>query len=276
MDTRILTAVRLMERNIGEDVQVDALAAEAGLSLHHFHRLFVSEMGEPPAGYLRRIRMDEAAFRLKWANETAGEIAHALGFLSRPAFIRAFERQFGLAPTAYRSGFRAAALTLGDHSGSPVFMREMSAMQILSRRYIGDISRMRTYWEDFCNRLPQSSASVGSKLYVGMLHDDPRVTEPDKVRYDCGVALSRDRRVLDDEHADQGLHMVETLPGAYAGIRHLGPHSSIPETYDLLCHKWIVPSGRAPAASPALEIHAAPRHLQDPECVDLTMLVPVE
>ena len=123
MDIRILTAVRLMERNIGEDVQVDALAAEAVLSFHHFHRLFVSEMGEPPAGYLRRIRMDEAAFRLKWADETAGEIAHALGFLSRPAFIRAFERQFGLAPTAYRSGFRAAALTLVDHSVSPVFMR---------------------------------------------------------------------------------------------------------------------------------------------------------
>jgi len=276
MDARILEAVRLMERNIGEDVQVEALAARAGLSLHHFHRLFVSEMGEPPAGYLRRIRMDEAAFRLKWGNETAGEIAHALGFRSRPAFIRAFERQFGLAPTAYRRDFRAAALTLGEHSDSPVFMREMPAMHILSRRYIGDISRMRTYWEDFCSRLPENSSAPHGRLYVGMIHDDHRVTEPDKVRYDCGVALSSDRHALDDERAGRGLNVVETLAGAYAGIRHLGPHSSIPETYDLLCHKWIVPSGRAPAASPALEIHAVPRHLQDPECVDLTILVPVE
>lgn len=276
MDARILEAIRLMERNIGEDVQIDAVASEAGLSLHHFHRLFLSEVGETPAAFLRRVRMDEAAFRLKWADETTGEIAHALGFRSRPAFIRAFERKFGLSPSSFRRSFRAGAVTLGDHGGFPVFMRDFPVMQILSRRYIGDISRMRTYWEDFCGGLPERLASGRSKLYVGQFHDDPRVTDPDKVRYDCGIALSVDCHALEHDRQFSGMEIIETYSGTYAGTRHIGHHSSIPDTYDLLCQKWIIPSGRAPAAAPALEIHATPRHLQDLESVDLTILVPVE
>ena len=276
MDARILGAVRLMERNIGEDVQIDAVASAVDLSLHHFHRLFVSETNETPAAFLRRIRMNEAVFRLKWADEATGEIAHAVGFRSRPAFARAFERQFGVTPAAYRKSFRGEAMTLRDHAGFPVFMRELPAMQILSRRYIGDIFRMRTYWEDFCARLPELGESARSKLYVGQIYDDPRITPPDKVRYDCGIVLDVESFPLGRERIPPELELIETYPGTYASIRHIGHYSSIPDTYDVLCHKLVIPIGRVPAAAPALEIHTAPRHLQDPECVDVTIMMPVE
>jgi AraC family transcriptional regulator len=276
MDGRILSAVRLMERHIGEAVEIDAVAAEVGLSLHHFHRLFASEMQETPAAYLRRIRMDEAAFRLKWANETAGEIAHALGFRSRPAFIRAFERRFGMPPTQYRKSRRDAAVSKGMLNGTPVSLRELEPLRLLARRYIGDVSRTRDYWIDFMSRLPPEMTGDTGRLYVGRMHDDFRISDPDKVRYDCCVTLPGDHLGIDDDLRVRGLHIVSTAPGFYATIQHRGHHVDLPATYDLLCTGWIAPSGRTPASDPALEIHNVPRHLQSPEALDLTVMIAVE
>lgn len=47
MDRRVIAAMRSMERGMGEDLPIEELAAAAGLSLHHFHRLFAEETGEP-------------------------------------------------------------------------------------------------------------------------------------------------------------------------------------------------------------------------------------
>lgn len=276
MESRIERAVRLMERHIGEDIRIDSLAAEVGLSLHHFHRLFVSETGEAPAAFLRRIRMDEAAFRLKWANETAGELAHALGFRSRPAFIRAFERRFGMPPAQYRKSYRDTAVAKGTLNGTPVSLREQDSLRLLVRRYVGDVFRIRDYWIDFISHLPAAVTAGSGRLYIGQLHDDFRVTDPDKVRYDCGITLSGRHLDLDGDLHSRGLQIVDTAAGCYASIQHQGHHMEIPATYDLLCNRWIIPNGRTPAATPALELHAVPRHLQSPEALDFTIMVPVE
>lgn len=113
VDWRILKAMRLMERGMGGNLRVEQVAERLGLSVYHFHRLFLTEVGEPPASFLRRIRMDAAALRLKWADEPAETIAQALGFSSRPAFIRAFTQRFGVSPARYRAQQRKYAAATG-------------------------------------------------------------------------------------------------------------------------------------------------------------------
>src|SRR5690606_6367694 len=90
MDARILQALQHMESRMERDLSVEALAAEVGLSQFHFHRLFTKMVGETPADYLRRIRLDGAALRLRWTRERVGTIASALGYASQAAFTRAF------------------------------------------------------------------------------------------------------------------------------------------------------------------------------------------
>ncbi|MGH8172210.1 MAG: GlxA family transcriptional regulator [Rhodanobacteraceae bacterium] len=92
-------------RNLRKDLSVETLAARAGLGARHFSRRFKDVFGVPPANYIERLRLDEARRRLPSRRQTVESVAWSVGYASADAFRRAFERQFGIAPSAYRKRF---------------------------------------------------------------------------------------------------------------------------------------------------------------------------
>lgn len=76
------------------------MAEVAGYQHHHFARLFGNVAGEPPASYVRRLRLERAAGDLLRGLPVAHVAERAL-YRSGEAFSRAFKRQFGLVPTAF-------------------------------------------------------------------------------------------------------------------------------------------------------------------------------
>jgi transcriptional regulator GlxA family with amidase domain len=100
----------LLARMLGDlsgDWSVEVMASHAGLSPRQFARRFKAAFARSPAAHLEMLRLDEARLRLATGREGMARIAHAVGFNSDDAFRRAFERRFGLTPTAYRSRFIA-------------------------------------------------------------------------------------------------------------------------------------------------------------------------
>jgi AraC-like DNA-binding protein len=59
-------------------------------------------MGEPPMRYLAHHRMNVAANLLREGRQNASNIAYAVGFNSEAAFNRAFKKEFGVPPGAWR------------------------------------------------------------------------------------------------------------------------------------------------------------------------------
>src|SRR5512143_2141934 len=101
---RINAALDYIDKNIGDDIPLNKLAAVACFSPFHFHRLFSAFVGEPPAEYVRRLRLEKAAIRL--ASDLAApvtEIALSCGFSTSALFCRLFKARFGLTPTAWRA-----------------------------------------------------------------------------------------------------------------------------------------------------------------------------
>ena len=96
------------------DLPLAALSARAGLSPFHFHRLFTAVAGETPKQYTLRLRVCRGAALLLTSEHSVLDIALSCGFQSHEAFTRAFARQFGMTPRAYRArGFARGALTAG-------------------------------------------------------------------------------------------------------------------------------------------------------------------
>jgi transcriptional regulator GlxA family with amidase domain len=91
--------------NLAGDWSVEAIAAQSGLSSRQFARRFQAAFGTTPALYIERLRLDEARLRLASGREKIFGIALSTGFNSDDAFRRAFERRFGVSPSAYRSRF---------------------------------------------------------------------------------------------------------------------------------------------------------------------------
>ncbi|MCK9895828.1 AraC family transcriptional regulator [Frankia sp. AgB32] len=81
---------------------VAQLAAEAGLARATFARRFTALVGEPPLTYLTRWRLTSAARLLRQRNAPLSAVACQVGYTSEFAFAKAFKREYGLAPGAYR------------------------------------------------------------------------------------------------------------------------------------------------------------------------------
>jgi AraC-like DNA-binding protein len=83
---------------------LERLADEAAMSRSSLHERFVHFIGQPPMQYLTKWRMQVAARLLRDTTSKLIEIALAAGYESEAAFSRAFKREVGVAPGAWRSG----------------------------------------------------------------------------------------------------------------------------------------------------------------------------
>jgi AraC-like DNA-binding protein len=82
----------------------EGLASEAALSRSAFAERFTDTVGVPPMSYLTRWRMLLAGQRLRESSETIAQIAGTVGYESESTFSRAFTREMGVAPGAWRTG----------------------------------------------------------------------------------------------------------------------------------------------------------------------------
>lgn len=101
-DFRVRRSLRLMQENFAEDIEMDWLAREAGLSRPHFFKLFRRMMGITPNIYLNTLRTEQAIDDLMGTRKSVTEISHDLGFSSQASFTRFFSSNVGIPPSDYR------------------------------------------------------------------------------------------------------------------------------------------------------------------------------
>lgn len=101
-DPFVARALALMHGHLNKHWSAAQLAREAGLSKSAFTERFTRTMGEPPIRYLTRQRLQAAAQQLRDSQTPLSRIAFAVGYDSEAAFNRAFKREFGMPPAAWR------------------------------------------------------------------------------------------------------------------------------------------------------------------------------
>lgn len=99
---RVQGVERYIRDHIDEVLTREVLANVAGFSVPHFHRIFTAQRGENIASYVRRVRLERAARKLRMGAVDITQVALAAGYDTHTAFSRAFKQQFGLSPSQYR------------------------------------------------------------------------------------------------------------------------------------------------------------------------------
>jgi AraC-like DNA-binding protein len=105
-DPAIGRALGALHERPAEAWTLERLGAEAGLSRSGLHERFVELVGQPPMQYLTRWRMQLAAGLLRDTTAKVIDVALRTGYDSEAAFSRAFKREVGVAPGAWRRGRR--------------------------------------------------------------------------------------------------------------------------------------------------------------------------
>jgi transcriptional regulator GlxA family with amidase domain len=110
----VRTVQLLIESSPAGDHSIPALAATAAMSTRHFARVFRDEVGETPARFVERVRVQAARYELEQMTDTLDAIAARCGFGSAETMRRAFHRHLAVPPDAYRGRFTRSRRNVGE------------------------------------------------------------------------------------------------------------------------------------------------------------------
>lgn len=100
-------SVEYMKTHYHEPIAVADIAAQSGVSMFYFSRLFKQAMLHSPHAYLLNIRLEQAKRRLVYTAQSIDTVAEQTGFQSTSHFIRAFKQRTNMTPNVFRNYFTA-------------------------------------------------------------------------------------------------------------------------------------------------------------------------
>lgn len=106
-------AVAIVEREYAREVALDDIARRVASSRRQLQRAYAEIGGTTFRDHLTAVRMERAAELLTRRTVTVREVAHRVGYRQPAQFAKAFRRQHGLSPSAFRSRGRFEGGGLG-------------------------------------------------------------------------------------------------------------------------------------------------------------------
>jgi len=270
---RIESVLQYIEAHNGEAVDVSALAAMASISPFHFHRVFSSQVGEPVLAYIRRLRLEKAAFRILFMSSSVTEVAAQAGYSSAAAFTRAFRMHYGTTPKKFVrkvlerrqcDGQRGDMLPAG-----PVF-RRIPALELLGVKRFGPYSRSPwEAWHALRGFLEGSAPGAGQWTRVGIPLDWPELTPEPRRRYEACVV---------SDAAPDGEFFRKLLPGGtYAVFLHRGPYQGLPSAHESIFWHWLPDAGIRLRDAPAIHFYLDQDEQDtDPALLRTEICIPVD
>jgi len=274
---RIQRVLVHIQQHLDEPLRLDQLSAIACFSSFHFHRVFRGMVGESVKEYIRRLRLERAASQLKVGKEPVTRIALDAGYSSHEAFTRAFNAWFGASPSGFRalrrrrlpevpSGLhyrrqRSATQFRALRGGANmrVEIKRIKPLRVAFMRHVGPYGQVGTTWDKLLPILGKEGLLGGNPMFIGICHDDPEVTAPNKLRYDACVTVDHDFH----GEGEAGIQIIGG--GEYAVTTHQGPYNKIGDTYATLLGQWLPRSGRELGATPCFEVYLNSPESSPPE-----------
>ncbi|HOV36361.1 MAG TPA: AraC family transcriptional regulator [Dysgonamonadaceae bacterium] len=300
--SRINKVMNYIEKHIDQMLNLDILASVANFSPYHFHRIFTFLTGETPNDYVQRIRIEKAAMLLQNDERASiGEIAYSCGFGSVSLFSRTFRAYFGITAKEYRRqdkaifvqngvryskngqllsknmkhGFDFEAQLCNVKLKNLVFMdtkieiKEMPEMKVVYVRHTGEYNQIRKAYEKLMKWAgPRGLLNFPETKTITLYHDDPSVTEIEKVRQDACITVKEDVKV-------EGEIGRATIPAAKCVVgRFQIDVTGFEKAWNTMC-LWMTENGYQSAGSP-YELYYNSAEEDAMQKFDLEICIPVK
>jgi AraC family transcriptional regulator len=257
----ILPTLVHIQAHLDGDLSLDELARRAGLSRFHFHRLFRTAVGETTKSYAHRLRLERAAYRLLLHRDSILDIAIDCGFASHETFTRAFRRRFGTSPRSYRTAGRDR-LQHGERSGeglasgdgfelSKARVVHLAELDLAFRRHVGPYEQVDDELFEEVGRFALDRGWGPGLLFLGIGHDAPGITAPDRLRFDAAV------RAPGPFEPTPRIGHQKLAGGSFALVTHIGPYRTLSAAYPEIWTRAAALRVFEVVGLPAVEIYRA-------------------
>lgn len=225
-------------------LNLTVIADNINVSQRQLLRIMRSFLNESLYSYVARQRVERAVLYMQTEEMSLTKLAEMVGYDNAQSFSKAFKKQFGISPKAYKDELQLRLESAVKSSGnrqshlSPE-IHEEDGLELVYIRIIGTYGEENPYktaWDKLIHFLKEKDALSKTTRFIGISFDDPNVTTPHQCRfYACAsvqnkIAPSGDFGTI---QIKKGKYAVYTLTGSYSGLQELYNNISINLAYTI-------------------------------------------
>lgn len=273
---RINLTVEYINNHLGEEIDLNTLAEIAGFSPFHFHRIMRAFLGEPIGAFIMRMRVETAAKLLRYTDIPVQEIAWRVGYEVPSSLSKIFKQFYQVSPNEYRNNKNHIIMKpvlpkpeLKLKAPRIIELETKKAIYIrltgnyMNNDYGGTWTRLWAYVKE------QKLFSAGIE-HICIYHDDPQVTESDRLRTDICL-------VLKNPAVPKGeIGIKEINGGKYAVFLYQGSYSYLNAVYDRIYSQWLPTSGYKLGTSDCFEKYLNHPDRTAPEKLKTEIYIPIQ
>ncbi len=274
---RMNKVVQFIESNLDLDINVSQLALIACYSEFHFHRLFLSYVGESVYAYKKRLLLERSIRFLMHSDDSITDIAFNCGYSNQSSFNKAFKKQFSFSPSQVRKQMVSVAtskvkLTLNESLDMKAEIVDFKDTKVICARKTGTYSEAAPEaWQALMTFVYSNKLmGQGSKM-IGISHDDPAITDANQIRYDACLDIDTNIKL------DEGLSTYTVKGGRYAKFLHKGAYEGFQKSYAYIFNEWLPESDYKLRDEPCFDLYLNkdPRRTK-PENLRTEIHIPIE
>lgn len=240
----IYRAIDYIFQHIEEEIRLDDVAGHCHFSRYHFCRLFKAQTGESVYGFIKRIRLQNSAFRLKVEKERSiTEISADYGY-SASNYSSAFRQYYHMAPITFRrkSSQRSMEHPFFHHeewhAGSfeecspKITVERVPNYRVICERHFGSYEKLSRNWDKFIHKYEKYITR--ETRFLERTYDDPAVAEEERCL--CDICMS-----VDEDYPWDDTYVIE---GGKCAVYHFQGHAKhIYAAYQTIFLVWLPRTG---------------------------------
>lgn len=201
---RINQAINYIHDNIDENLTVEDIANHCCFSKFYFNRVFKSVVNESIYSFIKRLKLEAAAFKLRTNSRIPiTEIALSVGY-SPSNFATAFKEYFGTSASSFRKYNKVPVKDtyrfITEHIAnmkkqedffeqvnSKISIKRLPEMHLEYERFIGNYCDLEDAWERFCTEVSLRHTLGEGNKFIGISYD-----EDGKMHVDLCIPIKSD------------------------------------------------------------------------------------
>lgn len=232
-----------INNHLDEKLDLCKLAELSNLSPFHFHRITKAFLGEPIGAYITRTRVETAARLLRYTQLTVQDIAFSVGYEMPSSLSKIFNQYYGISPIEFRNDknfiiMKSAVINPELNLKAPKII-DLEDQSVIYIRSTGDYTSLdfSGAWTKLWECVKSQKLFTAGIQHLCVYHDDPKVTETDKLRTDICLVVHKPAKA-------GGEIGVKTLPGGkFAVFFYQGAYANLGSVYDTIFGHWLPGSG---------------------------------
>lgn len=271
-------AISYIFDHLEEEISVEDVASHCGYSRYHLMRMFKEDTDEALYQFIKRVRLERSAWRLKVEREkSVSEIGVDCGY-SSSNFATAFKKHLNISPADFRkkseelveqSSFsHGISIDELERSEDLISIEKLDSFLVVYERKRGNYHRMPEEWYRFMKKYEYLASA--DTMYLECTIDDPSITDADRCMYELCQTISPDHPALKDNSGP----LTHTFEGGTYAVYHFkGFPQFLFMVYQEVFCRWLSRTGNRLDDRPIFDIY---RNVREDGYMEIDICFPLK